>query len=175
MTHGQVIEMVMPTGGVCRCGRNISSMDKVSFWRSSYGPAHDQILACSGCERPKELIPERMWLMKQREALKNLRFPYIYGSSVLPGGVAVPVSEPPELHGAWVQNDSELDANWRNINVVLMKLLEKLPKCEDCQRYATVSLKNGPAYCDVHGQEYTSASDLPWVRELRELGVTKDM
>jgi hypothetical protein len=152
MSEGRLIEMVLPQGGVCRCNRRIAPMETVHYWQSSYGPAHDQVVACNYCERPKGLVPERMWLMKQRHALKSM----------------------PEMLGSAAQIDSELDGNWRQINVIMMKLLEKLPTCDECPKYGTHGVRNGATYCDVHAGEHPTAQELPWTPELRELGVTKD-
>lgn len=167
MSEGRLIEMVLPQGGVCRCNRRVAPMETVQYWQSAYGPAHDQVVACNHCERPKGLVPERMWLMKQRHALKNMTFPYLYGN-----GGNTPV--PPELLGTVAQIDSELDGNWRQINVIMMKLLEKLPTCDECPKYGTHGVKNGATYCDVHAGEHPTAQELSWAPELRALGVTKD-
>jgi hypothetical protein len=167
MNEGHLIEMVLPQGGVCRCGRRVEAMETVQYWQSSYGQAHDQVVACNYCERPKGLIPERMWLMKQRHALKNMAFPHIYGNPGHP--------MPPEILGSMQQLDSELDGNWRQINVIMMKLLEKLPTCEECPKYGTYGATGGVTYCDTHAGEHPTAQALPWAKELQELGVTKDV
>lgn len=172
-TQGQVVEIALPVGGTCRCGSAVSPMTKVQFWRSAYGPAHDQIISCPTCERPKEPVPERMWLMKHRAVLKNLRFGYTYGSTMGPGGTINPAQMPPELEAAWYQVEADLEANWRRINVILTKLLDKLPRCDECSDYATHGVKNGPAYCAAHAKEHPTAQELAWAKELQELGVVQ--
>lgn len=169
--HGQVIEMELPIAGVCRCGCPVDPHVKVQFWRSAYGPMNDRILSCPACARPTAPVPERMWLMKQRAIVKDLRFGFMYGSVVSPDGSIAPSQMPMELEANWAYLEAELDANWRKINIIMMKLLDHLPRCEECSQYATKAVKNGLSYCDAHAGEHPNAQELPWAKELRELGV----
>lgn len=175
MTHGQLVEVFMEAPGICRCGRPVAAGEKVQLWKSLYGPTHDHLVSCVRCERPTGLVPERMWLMKQRLAMKEHRFPFLYGYAVGPGGVAIPPNMPQELADAWARLEADLDANWRNINTVMMRLLEKLPKCEECSKYATHSIKHGAFLCETHAAAYTTAQKLDWAKELEDLGVTDDV
>jgi len=168
--QGQVVEIVLPTVGTCRCGAEVPPLTKVQFWRSSYGPTHDHVLSCPVCQRPNGLVPERMWLQKQRGILKNMRFGFNYGTVLGQSGPTRP-SMPQELDAAWQIVEGELETNWRKINVVMMKLLENLPRCEDCSRYAIYGIKYGPMYCEIHFSEHPTAQELPWAKDLAALGV----
>jgi hypothetical protein len=174
--QGQVFENVyLPGGGTCRCGTTLLPTTPVSYWKSSYGSAHDQVISCPTCVRPTKLVPERMWLMKRRLLLKNMRMGFLYGGTLTEAGEVYHPPIPPELAGEWSMVESELDSNWRKINVILMKLLEKLPRCEECSRYATYGIRHGPAYCDVHAEAHPTAQKLAWYEELDELGVAEDV
>ena len=166
---GKAIEVTTTAPVQCRCGQVAPEGAPVTIWRSAQGREYDHVITCPACERPKGIIPERMWLLKRRGALKDARFGYIYGSTVGPGGVAVQPPMPPELASAWGALDQELEENRQKLHTTLLKLLEHLPRCSECSKYATYQLRDGPFFCDDHASEHSTAQKVPWEEEIRAL------
>jgi hypothetical protein len=111
-------------------------------------------------------MPERLWLIEQLTRLQGPRSQmHAYGTSV-----PHPMSQP-ELAGAVAYLNSELDANWHKINTVSLRLLQKLPRCEECSEYATAQIRNGPFLCGSHAAEHPTAQTVEWAQEISELGV----
>ena len=118
----------------------------------------------------KTLLQRRHELVKHRDYLKNMRAPYLYGRNE---------------HGELMNMPAELDIRWSTVGQelnelcietqhILLKLLDKLPRCEECQKASTYQLPNGPFFCDLHAQEHPTAVEVAWCAELRELGVDKE-
>lgn len=103
-------------------------------------------------ERPKQLIPERYWLL-----------------DLLSRTYTGPQSTTTDWD-RWNSLGAELAQNYNKIVQELTKLVEKLPQCEDCPLTATYWVKNGPFFCDIHAREHSSAVEVPWAGELRTLG-----
>jgi len=99
-------------------------------------------MSCYVCTRPKTLLRERAYLLA-------------YGGPDPQG--------PP-----W--REAELWQNWTRIVENLMKLYEKLPKCDECPETATYVIPHGPFYCDEHAQGHPTATEVPWCKEVRALG-----
>ena len=57
------------------------------------------------------------------------------------------------------------------INRTVKRLLEKLPRCVECQALATYSINNGPFLCKSHACEHPTAQNVAWHEEIRLLGV----
>ena len=164
---GQVIEMNLSGFGTCsQCGAELEDGAKISYWHSGTGKSFDKIVACPMCRRPTALLQERLWLINQLTLLRSPRSQFsAYGTTVLrPMG-------PEELNGAIAYLNSELDSNWQRTNTVAIKLLMKLPKCEECSEYATHQIRNGPFFCDLHSAQHSTAQKVEWALELAELGV----
>lgn len=145
---GHIVDVVLDIETFCQCGNKVFPGSKVGLWRSSKDREHDKIVSCVICRRPKTILGERRWLIQRYSALKNSM----------------------ERTPALVTIENELDLNWRRAEIVLMKLFEHLPKCDECANIATYQLQNGPFYCDEHSQSHSTAQRVPWYRELKELG-----
>lgn len=164
---GQVVMVELTGFGVCQCGAEVHEGSTVGYWYSGIGKSYDKIVSCPTCRRPKSILGERAWLIRQREYVRSLMTPFVPDGS---GGWAPPTA-PPELGGALTYLDSQLDSNWRRANIVFLKLLEKLPKCDECSKTATYQIRYGPFFCDQHVAEHPTAQKVDWGSELVELGV----
>jgi hypothetical protein len=61
----------------------------------------------------------------------------------------------------WNSVGFEISQNHEKLVQTLLKLLEKLPKCEECSLTATYCVKNGPFFCDTHAREHATAVEVP--------------
>lgn len=152
-SFGQLIDVVLDTQAFCSCGELVRPGATVGVWRSGIGRSRDKIVSCDSCQKPNTILGERAWLMKQREKVRAVQGPTA------------------EMVGALTQYDYALDANWRHANVVLLRLLERLPKCSECSRTATHMVRYGLFFCDLHAKEHSTAQKVDWYQELKELGV----
>lgn len=160
---GQVIEMNLTGFGVCsQCGTELEEGTRISYWHSRVGKGHDRIIACPACRRPTALLKERGWLMGQLNLLESSRAQFGVGSATMTHA---------ELANSIAYIRSELESNWQKVNTVMLRLLSKLPKCEECPEYASHQIKNGPFLCDVHSSGHPTALRVDWAMELSELGV----
>jgi hypothetical protein len=141
--QGTVLEVTLGAPAMCPCGRTATEGEKVSLWKSSFGPDYDRLASCPACTRPKGLIQERNYLVAR----------------IIPGAQI-----PFELQ-------NELDGNWFKIMDTIGHLLGKLPRCSECPTVATYMISQGPFYCDVHAQEHPTATEVPWGREVQLLGL----
>lgn len=115
------------------------------------------------------LIHQRRELLRQRQVLKDMRMPYVYGQAWDPQRGFVQPVMPGQLEEGMRQVEAGLRVVEAEILQAFAKLLEKLPRCEECAETATYSLKGGPFYCSIHAQEHSTAQPVSWEPELRTL------
>lgn len=116
------------------------------------------------------LLQKRHHLIKKREYLKNLRAPYLFGVDEL----GAPLLMPPELQIPWDKNEREFGELCIETQHIFLRLLDKLPRCSECQKLSLHRLQDGPYLCDLHAQRHPTATEVPWAPELRELGIDKE-
>lgn len=112
------------------------------------------------------LVHQRRELLRQREILKNMRMPYTYGQAWDPQRGFVQPNMPEYLDESMRQLDAGLRVVEAELLQALLKLVDKLPRCEECSEVAEYSLKNGPYYCATHAQERSTAQKVEWAAEL---------
>lgn len=163
---GQVVMMTLAGFGVCtQCGAEIADGALIGYWYSGTGRSFDKIISCPKCRRPTALLKERQWLIDQLTHLRSPRGQYTSNGASVQQRMS-----PDEAGRLAIYLETELDGNWGKINTVLLRLLQKLPKCEECSEYATHQIRNGPFFCEPHSGEHPTAQKLEWCDELSELG-----
>jgi glutaredoxin len=150
--RGVIIDLVINHEAFCQCGNKVDAGQEVGYWRSHLGAAHDKVVYCPYCKRPKTLLGERKWLMQHRERILSFQDRNL------------------EMRGSLHSIDAELDANWRQVNIVFLRLLDKLPHCQECSDVAYFHIPNGPYYCKAHANGHSTAVSVEWSEELDRLG-----
>jgi hypothetical protein len=106
-------------------------------------------------ERPKGLLPLRVWLLQWRERL--MREP-------------VPTSQYAQ---EIVTIDCELGEIDERVRRTSFAVLSKLPVCEECGEFALYVLRHGPFLCVEHAGEHPTAQKVAWYDEAKALGLAK--
>lgn len=115
------------------------------------------------------LIQQEAQLLKERAALKDLRMPYLYGKAYDPQRGWHPPTMPQDMNALFAANDQALQLLRGQMYATLRKLLDRLPRCDECDEIATHQLRNGPYFCAFHAEGRSTAQRVDWYEELRVL------